>query len=212
MRKAFIVLFLILSVSGWLACNKGNEANQAEGQQTQVDAEAVAQAMTQVTDLKAKFDAAETQEDRDAAMNELSSQLQTVLSLDPNHAEANAMMDDAQLYYAEQWVKQGKYAKALEIVNNVLAFSPNNAAAQEKKALYEDWQDTTKEEFDLVKKNMYMEEVTELIGYPRQKTEKADKYGQTVYGWIYKEPELQQAVTVWFNANGQVYSTSWPKK
>ena len=46
MRKAFIVLFLILSVSGWLACNKGNEANQAEAQPTQVDAEAVAQAMT----------------------------------------------------------------------------------------------------------------------------------------------------------------------
>jgi len=206
------MLILILSVSGWLACNTGGEAGKAEGTQTEASSETVTLAMAEVQELKARLDAAETPEDQDAAMNELSSKLQELLELDPNNEMGNAMMDDVQLYYAEQWAKQGKYTKAIEIVDNVLAFSPDNANAQEKKAQYENWQYITREEFDQIKKNMYMDEVTQLVGYPMRKTEDVDKYKRPVYGWIYKEPELQQAVTIWFNENGQVYSTSWPKK
>ena len=212
MRKACLMLILILSVSGWLACNTGGEAKKAEGTQTEASNETVTLAMEEAQELKARFDTAETPEDKDAAMNELSSKLQELLELDPNNEMGNAMMDDVQLYYAEQWAKQGKYTKAMEIVDNVLAFSPDNANAKEKKAQYENWQYMTREEFDQIKKNMYMDEVTQLVGYPLRKTEDVDKYKRPVYGWIYKEPELQQAVTIWFNENGQVYSTSWPKK
>ena len=212
MRKFFVILILIMSVGGWISCNnKQDKAKSDEQAGTQVDSAQVTQALTKIKDLKTKFDAAEKQEEKDDLMNQLSTELQTFLSKNPNNVEANAMMDDVQMYYASQWAMQGKYAKALEILDNVLQFSPNNQKAKDLKAKYDDWQYLTQDEFKKIKKHMYMDEVTELIGYPVRKTESKDKYGRKVYGWFYKEPKLSKAVGIYFDPNGQVYSTKWPK-
>ncbi len=211
MRRVCLALILILSVSSWIACNKGGEgAQSADAGGDQVDSPRIAQLMTEVKTLKEQFDAAEDQTARDEAMTELSGKLEEVLSENPNHPEANAMMDDVQMYYAEQWAKQGKYSKAMEIVDSLLQFSPDNPKAQEMKARFENWMYMDREEFDQIKKGMYMDEVEQLVGYPLRKTEDVDKYKRPVYGWFYKN-KSQNAVSIWFNENGQVYSTRWPK-
>jgi len=211
MKKACLMLLICASVVGFLACSNNKEAEQPAQPEQSVQGEAVAQMMTAVNELKAKYDAAETEEEKGKIMDELSMKLQDVLAKDPNNAEANALMDEVQLYYAGMWARQGKYSKALEIVDNVLQFSPDNQAAKDAKAQYEDWEYMTREEFDKIKKGMYMDEVTQLVGYPLRKTEDKDKYGRKVYGWFYKEPELNQAVSIWFDTNGQVWNRVWPK-
>ncbi len=212
MRRVCLALILILSVSSWIACNKGGEgAGSGDSGSDQVDSPRIAQLMTEVKTLKEQFDTAEDQKTKDDAMTELSGKLELVLSENPNHPEANAMMDDVQMYYAMQWAKQGKYSKAMEIVDSLLQFSPDNQKAQEMKANFENWMYMDKEEFEQIKKGMYMDEVEQMVGYPLRKTEDKDKLGRKVYGWFYKEPKLQKAVSIWFNENGQVYSTRWPK-
>ena len=213
MRKLFVILLLIMSVGGWMACNnKGAKQEQsAEKQQSKISPEELNKSLTELKDLKAKFDAATTKKDKDDLMNELSGKVQLLLSKAPNNPDANAMMDDVQLYYAMEWAKQGKYSKAIEIVDNVLQFSPNNEKAKAMKAQFEDWQFMTHEEFKKIKKHMYMDEVTKLVGYPLRKETKKDKYKRTVHGWFYKEPSMNKAVAIWFNSNGQVWATNWPK-
>ena len=212
MRRFCLALILILSVSGWIACNKGGDgAQSADAAGEQVDSPRITQLMTEVKALQEQFEAAEDQKAKNEAMTELSGKLEVVLSENPNHPEANAMMDDVQMYYAEQWARQGKYKRAMEMVDSLLQFSPDNVKAQEMKARFEDWMYMEREEFDQIKKGMYMDEVEQLVGYPLRKSEDVDKYKRPVYGWFYKEPKLQKAVSIWFNENGQVYSTRWPK-
>jgi tetratricopeptide (TPR) repeat protein len=213
MRKLFVILLLIMSVGGWMACNnKGASQDQAaENQESKISPEELNKSLTELNDLKAKFDAAETKKDKDDLMNELSGKVQLLLSKAPNNPEANALMDNVQMYYAMAWAKQGKYKKAIEIVDNVLQFSPNNDEAKKMKAQFENWEFMTKDEFNLIKRHMYMDEVTKLVGYPLRKETKKDKFKRTVHGWFYKEPSMKKAVAIWFDENGQVWATKWPK-
>jgi len=213
MRKLFVILLLIMSVGGWMACNnKGAGQDQtAENQESKISPEELNKSLAELNELKAKFDAAETKKEKDDAMNDLSGKVQLLLSKAPSNPEANALMDEVQLYYAMEWAKQGKYTKAMQIVDNVLQFSPDNEAAKKMKAQLEDWEFITKDEFNKIKKHMYMDEVTKLVGYPLRKETKKDKFKRTVHGWFYKEPSVNKAVAIWFDANGQVWATKWPK-
>lgn len=213
MRKLFVILLLIMSVGGWMACNnKGAKQDQsAENKGNKISQEELNKSLTELNDLKAKFDAAETKKDKDDLMNQLSGKVQLLLSKAPNNPDANALMDDVQMYYAMEWAKQGKYKKAIEIVDNVLQFSPNNEKAKSMKAQFEDWQFLTHDEFKKIKKHMYMDEVIQLVGYPVRKETKKDKFKRTVHGWFYKEPSMNKAVAIWFDANGQIWAKKWPK-
>ncbi len=213
MRKFFVILLLIMSVGGWMACNnKGAKQDQsAENKGNKISQEELNKSLTELNDLKAKFDAAKTKKEKDDIMNDLSGKVQLLLSKAPNNPEANAMMDDAQMYYAEEWAKQGKYQKAIEIVTNVLQFSPGNQKAKDMLDQFKDWEFMTRDEFKKIKKHMYMDEVEQLVGYPLTKEKKKDKYGRLVYGWFYKEPSMNKAVAIWFDNNGQVWATKWPK-
>ncbi|NOY22379.1 MAG: hypothetical protein GXO70_02550, partial [Acidobacteria bacterium] len=177
MRKLFVILLLIMSVGGWMACNnKGTKQDQsAENQGNTISPEALSESLAELNELKTKFDAAEAKKDKDDLMNQLSVKVQLLLSKAPNNPEVNAMMDEVQMYYAMEWAKQGKYKKAIEIIDNVLQFSPGNARAIKMKAQFEDWQFMTKDEFKKIKKHMYMDEVTELAGYPLRKEAKKDR-------------------------------------
>lgn len=213
MRKLFVILLLIMSVGGWMACNnKGAKQDQsAENKGNKISQEELNKSLTELNDLKAKFDAAETKKDKDDLMNQLSGKVQLLLSKAPNNPDANALMDDVQMYYAMEWAKQGKYKKAIEIVDNVLQFSPNNEKAKSMKAQFEDWQFLTHDEFKKIKKHMYMDEVIQLVGYPVRKETKKDKFKRTVHGWFYKEPSMNKAIAIWFDANGQIWAKKWPK-
>ncbi|GEM_PF-1530018 len=213
MRKLFVILLLIMSVGGWMACNnKGAKQDQsAENKGNKISQEELNKSLTELNDLKAKFDAAETKKDKDDLMNQLSGKVQLLLSKAPNNPDANALMDDVQMYYAMEWARQGKYKKAIEIVDNVLQFSPNNEKAKSMKAQFEDWQFLTHDEFKKIKKHMYMDEVIQLVGYPVRKETKKDKFKRTVHGWFYKEPSMNKAVAIWFDANGQIWAKKWPK-
>ncbi|RLE16180.1 MAG: hypothetical protein DRJ14_09025 [Acidobacteria bacterium] len=213
MRKLFVILLLIMSVGGWMACNnKGAKQDQsAENKGNKISQEELNKSLTELNDLKAKFDAAETKKDKDDLMNQLSGKVQLLLSKAPNNPDANALMDDVQMYYAMEWARQGKYKKAIEIVDNVLQFSPNNEKAKSMKAQFEDWQFLTHDEFKKIKKHMYMDEVIQLVGYPVRKETKKDKFKRTVHGWFYKEPSMNKAIAIWFDANGQIWAKKWPK-
>ncbi len=213
MRKLFVILLLFMSVGGWMACNNksANQGQSAENQEGKLSPEELNKSLTELNDLKAQFDAAEAKRDKDDLMNQLSGKLQLLLSKMPNNPEANAMMDDVQMYYAMEWAKQGKYKKAIEIVDNVLQFSPDNENAKAMKAQFENWEFMTRDEFNQIKKHMYMDEVEKLAGYPLRKETKEDKYKRTVHGWFYKEASVNKAVAIWFDANGQVWATKWPK-
>jgi len=202
-----------MSVGGWMACNnKGAKQDQsAENKGNKISQEELNKSLTELNDLKAKFDAAETKKDKDDLMNQLSGKVQLLLSKAPNNPDANALMDDVQMYYAMEWAKQGKYKKAIEIVDNVLQFSPNNEKAKSMKAQFEDWQFLTHDEFKKIKKHMYMDEVIQLVGYPVRKETKKDKFKRTVHGWFYKEPSMNKAIAIWFDANGQIWAKKWPK-
>ncbi len=213
MRKLFVILLLILSVGGWMSCNNkaAKQEKSSETQASKISPEELNKSLSELKDLKSKFDAAQTKKEKDDIMNDLSGKLQLLLSKAPNNPDANAMMDDVQMYYAMEWAKQGKYSKAIEIVDNVLQFSPNNEKAKSMKAQFEDWEFMTHDEFRKIKRHMYMDEVEKLVGFPLRKETKKDKYKRTVHGWFYKEPSMNKAVAIWFDANGQVWATKWPK-
>ncbi|NOZ12414.1 MAG: hypothetical protein GXO69_02055 [Acidobacteria bacterium] len=213
MRKLFVILLLILSVGGWMACNNNGakKGQSAEKQASKISPEELSKSLAELKALKAKFDAAKTKKEKDDIMNDFSGKVQLLLSKAPNNPDANAMMDDAQMYYATEWAKQGKYQKAIEIVTNVLQFSPDNQKAKDMLAQFKDWEFMTRDEFKKIKKHMYMDEVEKLVGYPLTKETKKDKLGRIVHGWFYKEPSMNKAVAIWFDDNGQVWATKWPK-
>lgn len=212
MKKIFIMLILTLSVIGFMSCNKQDSVKQNEEVQVADEAKAqVEKEMTEVKDMLVKRNESQDPKERENITNEIARKLSIILSKDENNMEANNMMNDVQLDIVETWLTRGKYSRAKEMIDNVLQFAPDNQRAKDIKAKAEDWELMTKEEFMKLKNGMYMDEVTQLVGYPVKKEENVDRYKRKIYGWFYKEPKDFKAVQVWFNENGQVYSLKWPK-
>jgi len=212
MKKIFIMLILTLGVIGFIACDKQENVEQKEDQQvsTEVNAE-IEKEMTEVKDMLAKRAELQEPKEKENMTNEIARKLSVILSKDENNIEANNLMNDIQLDIVTTWLERGKYSRAKEMINNVLQFAPDNQRAKDMKVKVEDWEFITKEEFKLLKKGLYMDEVTQLVGYPVKKEENVDRYKRKIYGWFYKEPKDFKAVQVWFDANGQIYALKWPK-
>jgi len=212
MKKVFVILILTLGVVGFLACNKQQNSEQKVDTQASQEVKAqVEKELAEVKDMLAKRDELQDPKEKENLTNDIARKLSAILAKDENNIEANNLMNDIQLDIVQVWVERGKYSRAKEMIDNVLQFDPENQRAKEMKAKVEDWEFMTKEEFKKLKKGMYMDEVTQLVGYPVKKEENKDKYGRKIYGWFYKEPKDFKAVQVWFNENGQVYALKWPK-
>lgn len=210
--KRFLTLLFVLTLAAFmLSCGGKKEAKKAEPQKPQVNQQEIAQKVKAMLDLKAQFDQLKTKKEKDDLVQKLYNAARGILDLDPNNADANGVMDFVQLYYARGWMERGKYSKAKEMVENVLEFSPNNEDAKKLLEKINDWEFLTFDEFKKIKRNMTMEKIEAMIGYPLQKLEQKDKYGRMVIAWVYREPELKRKVVLYFNDNGVLISKYWPK-
>ncbi len=211
MKRFFYLLFVLTLSVMIISCGGKKEAKKQEEQKPQVSQEEIAKKVQALQDLKSQFENLQTKKEKDELVQKIYNEARQLLAIDPNNAVANKVMDFVQLYYAEGWIERGKYSKAKEIVENVLQFSPDNEDAKKLLEKIKDWEFLTHDEFKKIKKNMTMEEVQALVGYPLEKTVKKDKYGRTIHLWIYREPELKQKVVLYFTDNGVLYATYWPK-
>lgn len=118
--------------------------------------------------------------------------------IDPLVARAFDMKADEDIALAQEYITEGgDYARAISIYQDILAFDPDNAAAQEAMAEAERLRYMDEERFAQVQKDMTQGEVEQALG-PANLRNRREYPDQGVLAWYYPTNTEGAAAAVWF--------------
>ena len=158
---------------------------------------------------------------RDAAYDAVQATLADFLNIAlndfPEHPATlqglNLYSDEAMLIADETVLKAGDYKKALNQLDAANSYYdsidlPPYQPLVDKMAELDDMRFITKERFDLVKKNMTMDEVKEVAGVPYYQNIQVDEK-RKVESWLYRKREGGAAAIYFKTTNNKVYSKNF---
>jgi len=184
-----------------------SERRRSEEQKGQLEELAV-----QIDDLTAK---------RDELFDQVQASLADFLNValndfpeDPGTIEGLKIYSDETILIADDMVvKAGDYKKAIDSLDAALSYYeslglPPYQPLVDKIAALDQMRYITKERFDLVKKNMTMDEVKEVAGYPYyQNIQQDEKRG--VETWLYRKREGGAAAIYFKMKTKKVYNKNF---
>ncbi|MDH3813286.1 MAG: outer membrane protein assembly factor BamE [Acidobacteriota bacterium] len=158
---------------------------------------------------------------RDAAYDAVQATLADFLNIAlndfPEHPATvqglNLYSDEAILIAAETVTKAGDYKKAMNQLDSASSYYdsidlPSYQPLVDKMAELDDMRFITQERFDLVKKNMTMDEVKEVIGVPYYQNIQVDEK-RKVETWLYRKREGGAAAVYFKTTNNKVYNKNF---
>jgi len=158
---------------------------------------------------------------RDAAYDAVQAALADFLNIAlndfPEHPATvqglNLYSDEAILIAAETVNKAGDYKKAMNQLDSASSYYdsidlPSYQPLVDKMAELDDMRFITQERFDLVKKNMTMDEVKEAIGVPYYQNIQVDEK-RKVETWLYRKREGGAAAVYFKTTNNKVYNKNF---
>ena len=158
---------------------------------------------------------------RDAAYDAVQATLADFLNIAlndfPEHPATvqglNLYSDEAILIAAETVTKAGDYKKAMNQLDAASSYYdsidlPPYQPLVDKMAELDDMRFITQERFDLVKKNMTMDEVKEAIGVPYYQNIQVDEK-RKVETWLYRKREGGAAAVYFKTTNNKVYNKNF---
>jgi len=158
---------------------------------------------------------------RDAAYDAVQATLADFLNIAlndfPEHPATvqglNLYSDEAILIAAETVTKAGDYKKAMNQLDSASSYYdsidlPSYQPLIDKIAEFDDMRFITQERFDLVKKNMTMDEVKEVIGVPYYQNIQVDEK-RKVETWLYRKREGGAAAVYFKTTNNKVYNKNF---
>ncbi len=156
---------------------------------------------------------------RDAAYDEVQATLADFLNIalnefpeDPATKKGLDLYSDEAILIAEDTVlKAGDYKKAINQLDAANSYYdsvglPPYQPLVDKIAEFDDMRFITQERFDLVKKNMTMDEVKEVAGVPYYQNIQVDEK-RKVETWLYRKREGGAAAIYFKTTNNNVYTT-----
>jgi hypothetical protein len=132
----------------------------------------------------------------------------------PATAEGLNLYSDEAILLADETVKKaGDYKKAINHLDTANSYYdsidlPPYQPLVDKLAELEDMRFITKERFDLVKKNMTMDEVKEVAGTPYYQNIQVDEK-RKVETWLYRKREGGAAAVYFKTTNNKVYNKNF---
>ncbi len=150
----------------------------------------------------------------DAVQATLADFLNIALNEFPEHPATaqglNLYSDEAILIAEDTVIKSGDYKKALNQLDAANSYYdsiglPPYQPLVDKMAELEDMRFITQERFDLVKKNMTMDEVKEVIGVPYYQNIQVDEK-RKVETWLYRKRDGGAAAVYFKTTNNKVYN------
>jgi len=158
---------------------------------------------------------------RDAAYDAVQATLADFLNIAlndfPEHPATvqglNLYSDEAILIAAETVTKAGDYKKAMNQLDSASSYYdsidlPSYQPLVDKMAELDDMRFITQERFDLVKKNMTMDEVKEVIGVPYYQNIQVDEK-RKVETWLYRKRGGGAAAVYFKTTNNKVYNKNF---
>jgi hypothetical protein len=125
--------------------------------------------------------------------------------IDPLVQRAFALKADEDIALAEEYITEGgDYARAVGIYEDILAFDPSNAGAQQALAEAQDMRYMTEERFAQVKKDMTQGEVEKVLG-PANLRNRRQYPQDNASAWYYPKNEAGDAAAVWFRKKGDAW-------
>jgi len=126
--------------------------------------------------------------------------------INPLVQRAFSLKADEDIALAREYITEGgDYARAIGIYEDILAFDPNNAAAQQALAEAQDMRYMTEERFAQVQKGMTQAEVEQAIG-PANLRNRRQYPQENVAAWYYPKSEAKDAAAVWFRKKDDTWT------
>lgn len=153
----------------------------------------------------------------DAAQGALADFLNVALNDFPEHPATvdglNIYADEAILIADDTVLKSGDYKKATEQLASAVSYYetlsiPTYQILADKLSELESMRFITQERFDLVAKNMTMDEVKELVGVPYYQNIQVDEK-RGVETWLYRKAEGGAAAIYFRIKTGKSYDKKW---
>ena len=153
----------------------------------------------------------------DAVQATLADFLNIALNEFPDHPATaqglNLYSDEAILIADDVVAKSGDYKKAINQLDSASSYYdsiglPPYQPLIDKIASLDDIRFITKERFDLLKKNMTMDEVKETIGVPYYQNIQVDEK-RKVETWLYRKREGGAAAVYFKTTNNKAYNWNW---
>lgn len=153
----------------------------------------------------------------DAAQGALADFLNVALNDFPEDpatvAGLNIYADEAILIAEDTVLKAGDYKKATDQLGSAVSYYeslsiPVYPTLAEKLAEFEGFRFITQERFDLVKKDMTMDEVKEIAGVPYYQNIQVDEK-RGVETWLYRKEDGGAAAIYFKSKTGKVYGSKW---
>ena len=158
---------------------------------------------------------------RDAAYDAVQATLADFLNIAlndfPEHPATaqglNLYSDEAILIAEETVIKAGDYKKAMNQLDAANSYYDSIGLAPyqplvDKMAELDDMRFITQERFDLVKKNMTMDEVKDVVGVPYYQNIQVDEK-RKVETWLYRKREGGAAAVYFKTTNNKVYNKNF---
>jgi len=153
----------------------------------------------------------------DAVQATLADFLNIALNEFPEHPATeqglNLYSDEAILIAEDTVLKAGDYKKAMNQLDAANSYYdsiglPPYQALVDKMAEFDDMRFIVQERFDLVKKNMTMDEVKELVGVPYYQNIQVDEK-RKVETWLFRKREGGAAAVYFKTTNNKVYNKNF---
>jgi len=119
--------------------------------------------------------------------------------------QAFALKASEDILLAKEYITQGgDYARAIQIYEDILAFDPNNAEAQEALAWAQDMRYMSEERFSQVEKGMTMDQIEKIVGVVNLRNRR-EFPERGVIAWYYAKNVDGEAAAVFFRKRGDDY-------
>jgi len=119
--------------------------------------------------------------------------------------QAFALKASEDILLAKEYITQGgDYARAIQIYEDILAFDPNNAEAQEALAWAQDMRYMNEERFSQVENGMTMDQIGKIVGVVNYRNRR-EFPERGVVAWYYAKNADGEAAAVFFRKKGDDY-------
>lgn len=119
--------------------------------------------------------------------------------------QAFALKASEDVILAKEYITQGgDYARAIQIYQDILAFDPNNAEAQEALAWAEDMRYMSEERFTQAENGMTMEQIEKILGVVHY-SNRREFPERGVIAWYYPKNPEREAAAIFFRKKGDTY-------
>ncbi len=119
--------------------------------------------------------------------------------------QAFALKASEDILLAKEYITGGgDYGRAIQIYEDILAFDPNNAEAQEALAWAEEMRYMNEERFSQVENGMTMEQIEKIIGVVNYRNRR-EFPERGVIAWYYPKNAEGEAAAVFFRKKGDAY-------